>query len=131
MSEVIAPFLKNSLPTTQVELTLSCRNLRNKDYLSKSDPYCVVSMKEPWQDHFSQIARTEMIKDSLNPQWVKKVVLDYNFETIQKLRFEIRDDDGKEYDFLGFMQTTLSELVANPGLDLKEKILWILVKSSL
>lgn len=117
MSEAIAPFLKSTLPTTQVELTLSGRGLRNADILSKSDPYCIVSMKEPWQNRFYEIERTEVIKDSLNPEWVKKLILSYNFETIQKLRFEIRDEDDDEgdYDFLGFFETTLSELVSFSG----------------
>lgn len=61
-------------------------------------------MKESWQDEFTEIARTEMIKDSLNPAWVKKAIVNYNFETIQKLRFEIRDEDGEGYDFLGFFK---------------------------
>lgn len=73
MNEAIAPFLKSTLPTTQVELTLSGRNLRNADILSKSDPYCLVSIKESWQNRFFEIARTEVIKDTLNPEWVKKV----------------------------------------------------------
>lgn len=108
MSEAIAPFLKSTLPTTTVELTLSARNLRNADFLSKSDPYCLISMKEPWQNRFFEIARTEVIQDTLNPEWVKKVVLNYNFETIQKLKFEIRDEDeGGDYDFLGVFDCTL------------------------
>lgn len=115
MSEAIAPFLKNTLPTTQVELTLSGRNLRNTDILSKSDPFCVISMKEPWQTRFFEIARTEVIKDTLNPEWVRKLVLNYNFETIQKLRFELRDEDDDGFDFLGFFETTLSELVSFSG----------------
>lgn len=69
----------NRLPTSQIEMTISCRNLINSDVLSKSDPFCLISCKEPWQDQYYEIARTEVIQDSLNPQWVKKVVLAYNF----------------------------------------------------
>ncbi|XP_031628977.1 copine-8-like [Contarinia nasturtii] len=113
MSEQLVPFINGSLPTSQVELSISGRNLLNRDYLSKSDPYCVVSLKAQYEDEYHEIERTEMIKDSLNPQWVKKVVLDYNFETIQKLRFVIRDDDfDGGYDLLGCFETTLSELVS-------------------
>lgn len=72
-------------------------------------------MKEPWQDQYYEVARTETIQDSLNPQWVKKVILNYNFETIQKMRFEVRDEDLHDSDFLGFFETTLSELVSYSG----------------
>lgn len=76
---MLAPFVSNFLPTSQVELTLSCRNLINADIITKSDPYCTVGMREPWQDQWSEIARTEIIKDSLNPQWCKKLILAYKF----------------------------------------------------
>lgn len=79
MNEMLAPLSSSALPTSQVELTLSCRNLLNTDLLSKSDPYCVVSMREPWQDQYYEIGRTETINDTLNPQWIKKIILDYNF----------------------------------------------------
>lgn len=114
-NEMLAPFLPSSLPTSQVELTLSCRNLINTDTFSKSDPFAVVFMKEPWQDQYYEIARTETIDDTLNPQWVKKVLVDYNFETIQKIRFEILEKDRQSDDFLGFFETTLSDLVSFSG----------------
>lgn len=113
--EMLAPFVSSLLPTSQIELTLSCRNLINTDILSKSDPYCVISTKEPWQDQYYEIARTETIDDTLNPQWVTKVILNYNFETIQKIHFEVRDEDVQGYDFLGSFETTLSDLVSYSG----------------
>ena len=59
------------------------RNLRDKDTFSKSDPVCVVLMKGFGQNSFSEVFRTERIKDSLNPQWVKKFEVDYRFEERQ------------------------------------------------
>lgn len=114
-NEMLAPFASSSLPTSQVELTLSARNLLNTDILSKSDPYCMVSMKEPWQDEYFEIAHTEVVNDSLNPQWLKKVMIDYNFETIQKIKFEVLEKDLSSSDFLGLFETTLSDLVSFSG----------------
>lgn len=113
--EVLAPFVLTFLPTSQVELTLSCRNLLNKDIITKSDPYCTVSMREPWQDQYHEITRTEIIKDSLSPQWIKKLILNYNFETIQKIKFQVCDEDVHGFDDLGHFETTLSELISNAG----------------
>lgn len=114
--EMLAPFVKDFLPTSQVELTISCRNLINADVLSKSDPYCIVWMQEPrWQDKYYEITRTETIDDSLNPQWVKKVILNYNFESVQKIKFEIWDEDMNGADFLGRFETNLSDLVSFSG----------------
>lgn len=66
-------------------------------------------MKRPWQDKWKEIARTETIENSHNPEWMKKVILDYNFETIQNVKFDIRDKDLKPGEFLGRYETTLSE----------------------
>ena len=36
-----------------------------------------------------QHGRTEMIKDNLNPEFVKKFQINYYFEESQKLKFEV------------------------------------------
>ncbi|CAG2112889.1 unnamed protein product, partial [Medioppia subpectinata] len=84
-TEMMAPFQAMDtiggnavLPTSQIEMTLSCRNLINKDILSKSDPFCLVQMKDSWSEKFNEIGRTETITDNLNPEWVKKFVISYN-----------------------------------------------------
>lgn len=101
------------MPTSLIEMTLSCRDLPNMDVLSKSDPYCIVQMKEFWQDRFFEVGRTEKINDNLNPEWVKKFLINYNFETVQKMRFEIWDVDPDGNDFLGEYETTLGDIVAS------------------
>lgn len=102
--------------TSKLELTLSCRNLLNKDIGSKSDPFCIVSMKQSWQDKYYEIARTETIDDTLKPEWVTKVIVNYNFETTQKMKFLIRDEDiGGLYDTLGVFETTLSDIASYSG----------------
>lgn len=83
--EMLAPFVKDFLPTSQIELTLSCRNLINADVISKSDPYCVVWMQESgWQDKYYEIGRTETIDDNLNPNFVKKFIVNYNFGKVMQ-----------------------------------------------
>ena len=104
--------MNSSQCTAQIEMTLSCRNLINMDLLSKSDPFCVVYTKDPWQDRFFELGRTETIQDCLSPEWVKKFVLDYNFETVQRIRFEVWDLDPNGKDFLGMHETTLAEIVS-------------------
>ena len=57
------------------------RNIRDKDVFSKSDPVCVLFMKH--HNSWQEIGRTEMIKDTVNPQWVKRFEVDYRFEERQ------------------------------------------------
>lgn len=114
-NEILTPFASNAQPTSQIEMTLSCRNLINTDILSKSDPYCMVQMKESWQDKYFEIGRTETIDDNLNPEWVKKFIINYNFETVQKMRFEVWDVDPNGQDFLGEFETSLADIVSYSG----------------
>lgn len=109
-------------PTTLIEMSLSAVNLINADVLSKSDPFCILRMKESWQDRFCEIGRTERIKDNLNPQWMKKFLINYNFESTQKMRFEIWDEDIKGNDFLGEYETTMAEIVSNSGRQFRGKL---------
>lgn len=108
--------------TSQIEMILSCENLLNLDVMSKSDPFCIVHMKESWQNNFFEIGRTEQIDDNLSPEWVKKFILNYNFETIQKIRFEIWDKDPSGNDFLGEFETTLAEIVSYNGRQFRGKL---------
>lgn len=63
----------------------------------------------------SQVTRTERIKNCLNPKFAKKFLLDYHFEIVQKLRFDIYDIDNKtidlsDDDFLGELECTLGQV---------------------
>jgi len=107
-----------SVPSTSVELSLRCENLMDTDVLSKSDPFCVVSLKgSGTQSRFVEVGRTERISDNLHPVWQKKIVLDYNFEERQTLKFDIFDSDSSassldDHDFLGSVECSLGEIVS-------------------
>lgn len=55
------------------------RNLLDCDVFSKSDPICVVYMKTPEVSKWNEICRTECINNSLNPDFVTKVIIIYLF----------------------------------------------------
>jgi hypothetical protein len=116
-----------NVPSVKVELSVVCKNLANRDALSKSDPMCVLFMKLFRNDMFSEVGRTEIVKDSLNPTFIKKFLIDYYFEEVQKLRFEIYDSDSPsghldKHDKLGFMECTLGEIVGTAGSKFERKV---------
>jgi Ca2+-dependent lipid-binding protein len=107
-------------PTSEVELTIECNNLRNMDTFSKSDPIAVVYSREG--DRWSEVGRTEIIWDNLNPKWSKSFQVRYFFEREQLYRFEVYDiDDEKNralsaQDFIGTTaEIRLSEIVTASG----------------
>uniref|UniRef100_A0A8C7YY33 Copine-3 n=1 Tax=Oryzias sinensis TaxID=183150 RepID=A0A8C7YY33_9TELE len=102
---------------TKVALSISCDNLLDKDAFSKSDPMCVVFMNTSGS-YWSEIGRTEKIQNCLNPTFSKSITLDYYFEMVQKLRFEVYDIDSEDCslqtaDFLGQLECTLGQIVSS------------------
>ncbi|XP_022743809.1 uncharacterized protein LOC111294662 [Durio zibethinus] len=107
---------------TQIELSMSASNLRDCDITSKSDPIAVLYVKKR-DGTIEELGRTEVILNSLNPAWIKKINVAYQFEIVQNLVFHVYDVDTKfhnipvkvlklnEQDFLGETTCVLSEIV--------------------
>lgn len=68
-----------------------------------------------------QVDRSEVIKSNLNPVFAKIFTVDYYFEEVQKLRFEVYDSHGHagvgthDDDFLGGMECTVGQVSPPPG----------------
>uniref|UniRef100_A0A8C8SEF6 Copine 5 n=1 Tax=Pelusios castaneus TaxID=367368 RepID=A0A8C8SEF6_9SAUR len=76
---------------------------------------------------FLQFGRTEVIDNTLNPDFVRKFILDYFFEEKQNLRFDLYDVDSKspdlsKHDFLGQAFCTLGEIVGSSGSRLEKPL---------
>ncbi|KAI9516948.1 copine-8 isoform X1 [Gymnodraco acuticeps] len=112
--------LNATIPATKVEITVSCRNLLDRDTFSKSDPICVLYAQGMGNKEWREFGRTEVIDNTLNPDFVRKFILDYFFEERQNLRFDLYDVDSKsanlsKHDFLGQAYCTLGEVVGSLG----------------
>lgn len=62
-----------------------------------------------------QVDRTEVIRTCINPVFSKLFTVDFYFEEVQRLRFEVHDISSnhnglKEADFLGGMECTLGQV---------------------
>ncbi|XP_051710761.1 copine-5 isoform X2 [Oryctolagus cuniculus] len=119
--------LAGSIPATKVEITVSCRSLLDKDMFSKSDPLCVMYTQGMENKQWREFGRTEVIDNTLNPDFVRKFVVDYFFEEKQNLRFDLYDVDSKspdlsKHDFLGQAFCTLGEIVGSPGSRLEKPL---------
>ncbi|XP_038255033.1 copine-8 isoform X5 [Dermochelys coriacea] len=116
-----------SVPATKVELSVSCRNLLDKDTFSKSDPICVLYTQGIGSKEWREFGRTEVIDNTLNPDFVRKFIMDYFFEERENLRFDLYDVDSKspnlsKHDFLGQVFCTLGEIVGSQGSRLEKAI---------
>ncbi|XP_043563692.1 copine-9-like [Chiloscyllium punctatum] len=112
--------LQASVPATKIEITVSCRNLLDVDTFSKSDPVVVLFIQGIGSKEWREYGRTEVIENSLNPDFVRKFVLDYFFEEKQNLRFDVYNVDSRstnisKHDFLGQIFVTLGEIIGSTG----------------
>ncbi|XP_056597825.1 copine-4 [Triplophysa dalaica] len=107
--------LFNSPCLTKVELRVACKGVSDRDALSKPDPCVVLKMQSHGQ--WFEVDRTEVIRSSIVPVFSKVFTVDYYFEEVQRLRFELHDISSshnglKEADFLGAMECTLGQIVS-------------------
>ena len=87
------------------------------DFLSKSDPICVVFNQPFGTSHWTELKRTECNYNNLNPDFATKIPITYHFEEQQHLKFQVYDIDSsslnlEDHDFIGEYQCTLAQLVS-------------------
>mmetsp|Transcript_18665 Transcript_18665/g.23697 ORF Transcript_18665/g.23697 Transcript_18665/m.23697 type:complete len:307 (+) Transcript_18665:145-1065(+) len=129
----------------RIEISIKCRDLKNRDLISKSDPFCVVHLDEE-EDQYNnsedsddddgisslrlskkpserskKIGTTEVIKDNLNPDFTTTFVTNFIFEERQTLIVRVYDEDVKgdpdlsKHDYLGAAAVTLGKLMSSRG----------------
>ncbi|KAL1562865.1 Protein BONZAI 1 [Salvia divinorum] len=106
---------------SEIELSLSATDLRDRDVLSKSDPMAVLYLKGN-DGSLRELGRTEVVLNSLSPKWIKKFSVTYQFEMVQNLVLRVYDVDTQfhgmdvktlkleEQQLLGEAICTLSEI---------------------
>ena len=99
-----------------INLHVSAKNLADMDIITVSDPLCVLYTFE--NGKWSEVSRTEVIWNNLNPEWVKFFTIMYIFEIRQPLLFRVYDVDSENedlshQDFIGEVQIELSQIVSN------------------
>ncbi|KAL6457821.1 hypothetical protein MHYP_G00330510 [Metynnis hypsauchen] len=112
--------LHSTVPATKIEVTVSCRNLLDMDTFSKSDPVVLLYTQGIGTKEWREFGRTEVIENTLNPDFVRKFVLDFFFEEKQNLRFDVYNVDTRssnisKHDFLGQTFCTLGEIIGSTG----------------
>ena len=109
--------------TSLVEISISCKGLTKKDLLSKSDPFCILSLQEGRS--YRELGRTEIVKDNQNPVFQRTIITRYYFEEEQIVKFSVEDYDGPgKSDLQGTVILRLAEIAStgtSASFDLKCK----------
>jgi Ca2+-dependent lipid-binding protein len=85
------------------------KNLVNKDFIGKSDPYVVMSVA-------SIRVETPVVQNSLNPKW--DFWTEFEIDCNSELKVEVFDkDEGSKDDFLGCTKLDIAEVVRTGQVD--------------
>lgn len=99
----------------RVALFISCRNLKNLDVASKSDPQVEVYVKDRSNPNWLLIGRTEVANNNLNPDFSTPIESEYYFEREQNLRIMVYDiDSTTTKEFIGKAETTMGRIIGSP-----------------
>ena len=98
------------VPKEKIELFLSCRKLKNMDYSSKSDAFCMLFFGDNSGKSWIKMGETEVQDNTLNPDFAKSFIVDYFFEKVQNIRVDVFDKDPSKLDYIGSLFTTLGKV---------------------
>ncbi|KAF2073917.1 hypothetical protein CYY_004771 [Polysphondylium violaceum] len=112
----------------KIELRIKCRNLKDKDVLSKSDPQVFLIEERLGEWHL--VGSTEKVKNNLNPDFAQPIKIDYHFERVQYLNFVVIDIDKEvkslkdldSNDYIGNFYINLSNILASPGRNISKEL---------
>ena len=120
MAAVVPNVIQAPVSVTKVNLFLQCMHLPNLDVTSKSDPQVVVTLSDARGTRV--IGQTEIVPDNLNPKFATAIPLDYYFEEVQTLNFEIYDVDAHSRDYIGQVTCTVGDIFGSRGQELVRQI---------
>ena len=96
-----------------------CQNLHLPS-TSSQDPMCVMYLYDVKSESYMEFDRTEIVRGSKNPCFAKKFTINYFFNEIQKVKFQIycinpKRRVVKNEDAVVSVELTLGEIVATGG----------------
>lgn len=101
----------NCLRFHDVEIFISCKKLKDEDFISKSDPQVKVFELDAKGDKYRFVGETEVISNQHNPHFSRSIRSFYVTGKKQILKFEVFDEDIGEDDDLGYAKIDLHKLI--------------------
>ena len=112
--ELTRQFTKERKCVRTLQIYVMCEKLKNLDGIrNKTDSQVTLNMKwQQTQEGWTEIDRTEVIADNLNPQFARCFNVIYNFGQMVKLQFVVHDIDASKKTTLGLVEVSLSDLMS-------------------
>jgi hypothetical protein len=78
--------------STFIGLSIACENLPNLDIMSLTDGMAVLYRFS--ESRWIEVGRTEVVRDSLSPEFIKNFQVEYKFEERQRFKVKVFDVDN-------------------------------------
>jgi hypothetical protein len=102
----------------KVALLFNAKGLPKMDIGSNTDAFLAVYQDDPHTKKPIFLGHTSVVRDSQNPEWPDHLIINYQFEAIQRITIKCYDQDDKapleqyaKHDFIGELTFTLSSLM--------------------
>jgi hypothetical protein len=119
-----------------IEISVKCKHLHHFSALAGNSghTFCVMSQSISDDNNWKEVSRTEIIASTGQPEWVKKFLINYHFESRQNLQFSVYDCKAthsttsaadmklSEQTLLGKFDISLPTLLSDPRLMQKGKL---------
>eukprot|EP00461_Guttulinopsis_vulgaris_P004037 UN04038 len=103
----------------KVRLDFAAEKLKSKDVLSKSDPFLVLSQRNP-NGSYTKVFTTPHINNDENPKWMQSFEVEYHFEQNQVFKAEVYDHDtNTNHDLICSAEFQLGQVMASYGSKLR------------
>ncbi|CAG9335279.1 unnamed protein product [Blepharisma stoltei] len=115
---------------TQIELFISCQNLKDLHTFGHSNPLVEVYIKHNHQEEWVKLGQTEMIEATQNPDFLTSFKMSFTFEEQVFLRFKAYDIHHSRHgqaeihynDYIGEIECNLGQIVGNVNKEIKRNI---------
>ncbi|GLE07532.1 hypothetical protein PINS_up018085, partial [Pythium insidiosum] len=110
---------RSAMPTAKIELSLSGKDLKDRDVFSKSDPFAILYLEQ--NASWVRIGETEAIKNNLKPTVGPSCsCATTSSRCEQRLKVEVYDQgrrlqEASHHDLIGWPEFTLGQLMGAPG----------------
>lgn len=85
---------------------------------SQLNSYCEVDLQTYPNKVWVPLGKTEVILETHEPRWIESFHLDYKFESMQYLRFNVFDEEVEGRKIVGTAKVALGQVIKNPHIEL-------------
>jgi len=99
---------------SEFQLSLHAKDLEDKQLFGKSDPFAIIRIVRGDEDP-EELGRTEVIRNTLDPRWLKTFIIEYDEEVPTAITVTIYDKEEDPEKKMGSALFDIGAIVEDGG----------------